>query len=211
VAASVIFDCDGVLVDSEPVGNAVLAELISELGIPTSTEQSIATYMGRSMASCLALLEERLGQPPPADFADRYRAGVEAGWRRELAPVPGIVAALDQIELPTCVASSGDHDRMRLTLGLTGLWDRFAGRIFSATEVARGKPAPDLFLHAAERMGFDAAATAVVEDTVPGVRAGRAAGMRVLAFARLVPAADLAAAGGEVFDDMAALPDLLAP
>ena len=211
MAASVIFDCDGVLVDSEPVGNAVLAELISELGIPTSTEQSIATYMGRSMASCLALLEERLGQPPPADFADRYRAGVEAGWRRELAPVPGIVAALDQIELPTCVASSGDHDRMRLTLGLTGLWDRFAGRIFSATEVARGKPAPDLFLHAAERMGFDAAATAVVEDTVPGVRAGRAAGMRVLAFARLVPAADLAAAGGEVFDDMAALPDLLAP
>ena len=210
MAASVIFDCDGVLVDSEPVGNRVLAELITELGIPTTTEQSIATYMGRSMASCLAMLEERLGEPPPADFADRYRAGVEAGWRAELRPVPGIEAALDAIDLPTCVASSGDHDRMRLTLGLTGLWDRFAGRIFSAYEVERGKPAPDLFLHAADRMGFDPASTAVVEDTVPGVTAGRAAGMRVLAFARLVPAADLAAAGGEVFDDMADLPALLA-
>jgi HAD superfamily hydrolase (TIGR01509 family) len=210
MAESVIFDCDGVLVDTEPIGNAVLAELISELGIPTTREQSIATYMGRSMASCLAMLEERLGEPPPADFPDRYRAGVEAGWRRELQPVPGIVAALDAIELPTCVASSGDHERMRLTLGLTGLLPRFEGRIFSATEVQHGKPAPDLFLHAAARMGFDPAETVVVEDTVPGVQGGRAAGMRVLAFARLVPAEDLAAAGGEVFDDMRDLPGLLA-
>lgn len=210
MAASVIFDCDGVLVDSEPIGNAVLAELITELGIPTTPEQSIATYMGRSLASCLAMLEQRLGHPPPADFADRYRAGVEAGWRRELRPVPGVVEALDAIDLPTCVASSGEHARMRLTLGLTGLLPRFEGRIFSATEVEHGKPAPDLFLHAASRMGFDPATTVVVEDTVPGVQAGRAAGMRVLAFARLVPADDLAAAGGEVFDDMLALPRLLA-
>jgi HAD superfamily hydrolase (TIGR01509 family) len=210
VAESVIFDCDGVLVDSEPVGNAVLAELISELGIRTTREQAIATYMGRSMASCLAMLEERLGEPPPADFADRYRARVEAGWRRELKPVPGVVAALDAIELPSCVASSGEDERVRLTLGLTGLLPRFEGRIFSATEVEHGKPAPDLFLHAAERMGFDPATTAVVEDTVPGARAGRAAGMRVLGFARLVSAADLAAAGGEPFDDMRLLPGLLA-
>jgi HAD superfamily hydrolase (TIGR01509 family) len=210
VAESVIFDCDGVLVDSELVGNAVLAELISELGIPTTREQAIETYMGRSMASCLAMLEQRLGEPPPAEFAARYRVAVEAGWRRELKPVPGVVEALDAIELPSCVASSGEHERMRLTLGLTGLLPRFEGRIFSATEVEHGKPAPDLFLHAARRMGFDPATTAVVEDTVPGVRAGRAAGMRVLGFARLVPAADLEAAGGEVFDDMRLLPGLLA-
>jgi beta-phosphoglucomutase-like phosphatase (HAD superfamily) len=99
---------------------------------------------------------------------------------------------------------------MRLSLGLTGLLPRFDGRIFSATEVDNGKPAPDLFLHAADEMGFDPATTVVVEDTVPGVRGGRAAGMRVLAFARFVSAEDLAAAGGEVFDDMRALPDLLA-
>jgi beta-phosphoglucomutase-like phosphatase (HAD superfamily) len=99
---------------------------------------------------------------------------------------------------------------MRLTLGLTGLLPRFQGRIFSATEVAQGKPAPDLFLHAADRMGFNAETTTVVEDTVPGVQAGRAAGMRVLAFARFVAATDLADAGGEVFEDMGRLPDLLA-
>jgi HAD superfamily hydrolase (TIGR01509 family) len=166
--------------------------------------------MGRSMASCLAMLEERLGQPPPADFAERYRVGTEAAWRRELRPVPGVVEALDRVDLPSCVASSGGHERIRLTLGLTGLLPRFEGRIFSAAEVARGKPAPDLFLHAAERMGFDPSTTAVVEDTVPGVEAARAAGMRALAFARLVPAAALEAAGGDSFHDMRLLPDLLA-
>lgn len=210
MAEAVIFDCDGVLVDTEPIANAVLARLIGELGIETTPEETTATYMGRSWASCLEILERRLGRPPPDDFTARYRAETAAAWRRALTPVPGVVDVLDALELPACVASSGEHERLRLTLGLTGLLDRFEGRIFSATEVARGKPAPDLFLHAAERMGFEAATTVVVEDTVPGVEAGRAAGMRVLAFARLVPAAELAAAGGEVFDDMRDLPRLLA-
>ena len=209
MAESVIFDCDGVLVDSEPAANVVLAELITDIGIPTTPEQSLATYMGRSWASCVEIVERELGRPAPADFGERYRDGVRAAWERDLRPIPGVVDALDAIDLPNCVASSGEHERMRLTLGLTGLLPRFEGRLFSATEVEHGKPAPDLFLHAASRMGFDPATTVVVEDTVPGVRAGRAAGMRVLAFARLVPAADLAAAGGEVFDDMRALSGLL--
>jgi HAD superfamily hydrolase (TIGR01509 family) len=209
MVASVIFDCDGVLVDSEPAANVVLAGLIAELGLPTTPEQARATYMGRSWASCMEILASKLGHQPPDGLRDRYRAGVEAEWRRDLRPVPGIVAALDAIELPNCVASSGEHERMRLTLGLTGLLPRFEGRVFSATEVEHGKPAPDLFLHAAAQMGFEPATTVVVEDTVPGVQAGRAAGMRVLAFARLVSAEDLAAAGGEVFDDMRALPGLL--
>lgn len=209
MAEAVIFDCDGVLVDTEPSANAVLTGLIRELGIETTPEETMATYMGRSWASCMEILGERLGHAPPPDFGERYRAGVSAAWRRDLEPVPGVVAALDAIELRSCVASSGEHERMRLTLGLTGLLDRFEGRIFSATEVARGKPAPDLFLHAASRMEFDPATTAVVEDTVPGVQAGVAAGMRVLAFARFVAADALAAAGGEVFDDMARLPALL--
>jgi HAD superfamily hydrolase (TIGR01509 family) len=209
VAASVIFDCDGVLVDSEPAANAVLARVISDLGLPTTPEQARATYMGRSWASCMEILAGRLGHSPPDDLRDRYRDGVEQAWRRDLQPVPGVVEALDAIDLPSCVASSGEHERMRLTLGLTGLLPRFEGRIFSATEVEHGKPAPDLFLHAAAAMSFDPAQTVVVEDTVPGVQAGGAAGMRVLAFARLVAADELAAAGGEVFDDMRALPDLL--
>ena len=210
MTTSVIFDCDGVLVDSEPAANAVLAGLIAELGLPITAEQTQATYMGRSWASCMEILADRLGHPPPADFGERYRAGVRAAWQRELHPVPGVVEALDAIELPSCVASSGEHERMRLTLGLTGLLPRFEGRLFSATEVEHGKPAPDLFFHAASQMGFDSATTVVIEDTVPGVQAARAAGMRVLAFARLVMADDLAAAGGEVFDDMRALPGLLA-
>ena len=209
MAASVIFDCDGVLVDTERAANVVLSELLAEIGVPTTPDEAIATYMGRSWASCIAIVTEKLGHAPPDDFGERYRAGVAAAWKRDLQPVPGVVEALDAIDLPSCVASSGEHERMRLTLGLTGLLPRFEGRIFSATEVEHGKPAPDLFLHAAAQMGFEPATTAVVEDTVPGVRAGRAAGMRVLAFARLVSADDLSAAGGEVFDDMRALPALL--
>ena len=210
MTTAVIFDCDGVLVDSEPSANAVLTRLIVELGVETTPEETMATYMGRSWASCIEILERRLGGPSPADLHDRYRVAVAEAWRRELRPVPGIVEALDAIDLPTCVASSGEHERMRLTLGLTGLLPRFEGRIFSATEVARGKPAPDLFLHAAERMGFDPATTVVVEDAVPGVEGGRAAGMQVLAFARLTQPDALAQAGGEVFDDMRQLPELLA-
>ena len=205
----VIFDCDGVLVDTERAANEVLASLITELGVETSLEQAMGTYMGRSWASCMEILEAELGERPPTDLRERYMEGATAAWRRDLAPVPGIEAALDAIALPTCVASSGEHARMRLTLGLTGLLLRFEGRIFSATEVAHGKPAPDLFLHAAKQMGFEPERTVVVEDTVPGVQAGRAAGMRVLAFARFVPAKSLAAAGGEVFHDMRRLPELL--
>lgn len=209
MTTGVIFDCDGVLVDTERAANEILAELITGLGVPTTVEETMATYMGRSWASCMTILEERLGEPPPADLRDRYMDGASAAWRQELQPVPGIVEALDAIELSTCVASSGEHERMRLTLGLTGLLPRFEGRIFSATEVEHGKPAPDLFLYAAERMGFEPESTVVVEDTVPGVQAGRAAGMRVLAFARFVSAEVLEAAGGEAFDDMRRLPELL--
>jgi HAD superfamily hydrolase (TIGR01509 family) len=211
VSAGVIFDCDGVLVDTEGAANRVLAELLTEAGLPTTTEESMALYMGRSWASNMALVAERLGREVPADLQERYTAGVRAAWSEELEPVPGIVSALDRIQpaLGTCVASSGEHERMRFTLGRTGLYERFDGRIFSATEVEHGKPAPDLFLHAARSMGFDPQQTTVVEDTVPGVQAGRAAGMRVLGFARFTAAEDLEAAGGEPFDDMHRLPELL--
>jgi HAD superfamily hydrolase (TIGR01509 family) len=210
VTSGVIFDCDGVLVDTEPAANRVLAELLTAAGLPTTAEESMRTYMGRSWASCMAIAAERLGRPLPESLRDEYTAGVREAWARELRPVDGIAEALDRIELPSCVASSGEHERMRFTLGRTGLLDRFEGRIFSATEVEHGKPAPDLFLHAASSMGFDPGATTVVEDTVPGVQAGRAAGMRVLAYAAHTPAGDLEAAGGETFTDMRELPALLA-
>jgi HAD superfamily hydrolase (TIGR01509 family) len=210
VIGSVIFDCDGVLVDTEHISNRVLADLLSEAGLPTTFEDCMREYRGRAMVSVLALATQRLGGPLPADLSDRYYAQVEAVFARELQPVPGIVGALDRIALPSCVASSGPHHKMAVTLRRTGLWERFEGRIFSASEVEHGKPAPDLFLHAARRMGFDPAATAVVEDSVPGIEAARAAGMRALAFARHTDPELLAAAGGEPFADMAELPGLLA-
>ena len=207
---SVIFDCDGVLVDTELIANRVLASLLTEAGIPTTFDDCMRDYRGRAMRSVIAAATERLGAPLPFDVAERYYAEVKAVFRRELEPVPGVIAALDRIDLPSCVASSGPHHKMEVTLRRTGLWERFEGRIFSASEVGAGKPAPDLFLHAARRMGFDPATTAVVEDSVPGIQAACAAGMRALAFARHTDAGLLAAAGGEPFEDMAELPELLA-
>jgi HAD superfamily hydrolase (TIGR01509 family) len=209
VTRSVIFDCDGVLVDTELISNRVLAGLLTEAGVPTTFEQCMRDFRGRAMASVLAIAEERLGAPLPFDVGERYYAEVKEVFARELEPVPGVVEALDRIELPSCVASSGPHHKMVVTLRRTGLWERFEGRIFSASEVPAGKPAPDLFLHAAAQMGFDPASTAVVEDSLPGVEAAVAAGMRALAFARHTDASVLSAAGGEPFHDMAELPGLL--
>jgi HAD superfamily hydrolase (TIGR01509 family) len=209
VTRSVIFDCDGVLVDTELISNTVLAQLLTEAGMPTTLEDCMRDFRGRSIQSVLVIAEARFGGPLPFDVAERYYIEVEAVFARDLEPVPGVIAALDRIALPSCVASSGPHHKMAVTLRTTGLWDRFEGRIFSATEVAAGKPAPDLFLHAAARMGFDPATTAVVEDSLPGVQAAVAAGMRALAFTRHSGAAELAAAGGEPFADMADLPALL--
>ena len=209
-AAAIIFDCDGVLVDTEPAANRVLAEVLTEEGLPTTQAESMATYMGRSWTSCMAIASDRAGRTLDAGrLHARYTAGVRAAWSEHLETTPFLVEALDAITLPTCVASSGEHERMRFTLGRTGLYERFEGRIFSATEVEHGKPAPDLFLHAARSMGFDPATTVVVEDTVPGAEAGRAAGMTVLGYARHTPAEQLAAAGARTFDDMRDLPGLV--
>ncbi len=207
---AVIFDCDGVLVDTELTSNRVLARLLTEAGLPTTLDDCLRRYRGRAMRSVLADAEDRLGTELPFDVGAAYYAEVEAIFARELEPVPGVVGALDKISLPMCVASSGPHHKMEVTLRATGLWHRFDGRIFSATEVAAGKPAPDLFLHAARAMGFDPATTAVVEDSLAGVQAAVAAGMRALAYARETDADELERAGGEPFDDMADLPGLLA-
>ena len=198
---SVIFDCDGVLVDSEPTSNRVLAELLTDVGLPTTTEQSMATYMGKSWVTNLELIEERMGRPPPEDFTARYRALCDVALA-DVQPVEGILEVLDALDLPSCVASSGPHVKMAVTLGATGLLQRFEGRIFSAVDLphGRGKPAPDLFLHAAREMGFDPRATAVVEDSEPGVEAGIAAGMHVFGYRIEAPV---------TFTDMRELPALL--
>jgi HAD superfamily hydrolase (TIGR01509 family) len=216
VIRAVIFDCDGVLVDSEPISNRVLAELLTQEGLPMTAEESVEAFMGRSWKTVAAWAEAH-GAPLPEGFRRRYLDAMFAVFEAELKPVPGVVAALDAISLPNCVASSASIEKMRFTLGHTGLWDRFEGRIFSATEVAHGKPAPDLFLHAAGSMGWEPADCAVVEDSPAGVEAGLSAGMTVFGYAGATPPSWLtqptsSAGTGDalrVFTDMAELPGLL--
>lgn len=206
-----IFDCDGVLVDSEPIANRVLMEGLAELGMPMSYDETMRTFIGRTKADGFALIEERLGRPVPPSFLLYWDDRLFAAFERDLEAIPGIREALDRIAIPVCVASSGSYDKMRVSLGKTGLLARFEGRMFSAVDLSRGKPHPDLFLHAARSMKARPERCAVVEDTVVGVQAGIAAGMTVFAYARGAhsDAGDLSNAGGRVFHDMAALPELL--
>lgn len=208
----VIFDCDGVLVDTEPASNRVLADLLTEIGLPTSYAQALSAYKGRSWASCLELIEAELGRPAPDDFERRYRERLFAAFDRELEAVPGVSDALAEIAIPTCIASSGELEKMQTTLGATDLLSHFEGRIFSATQVSRGKPAPDLFLFAAEHMRADPTRCAVVEDSPLGIEGALAAGMTPLGFAGTETADGpaLARAGAQVFHQMTELPALLA-
>ena len=206
----VIFDCDGVLIDSERIAIKVDVAALHELGWPLHEGEVITRFMGRSDREGRAIIEAHLGRSLPDGWAEEIAQQYRAAFAAELTPVDGVLEALEQIALPTCVASSGTHEHLRYTLSLTGLYDRFAGRIFSAEDVEAGKPAPDLFLHAAAEMGADPAACVVVEDSRPGVEAARAAGMRALAFAGgLTPAELLEGPDTVVFDDMRELPRLL--
>lgn len=205
----VIFDCDGVLVDSDRISLRVQAEWISALGLETSYEDCVRDFLGLGMPATLRILTERLGRPLPPEWEEDLNAAVCDAFRSELQPVPGVIEALEKIKLPTCIASSGSHEKMRLTLGLTGLWDRFAGRIYSGDEVQNGKPAPDLFLHAASRMSTPPHLCVVVEDSPFGVVGARAAGMRALGYAPEGGGACLTHEGAETFESMAELPALL--
>jgi HAD superfamily hydrolase (TIGR01509 family) len=206
----VIFDCDGVLVDTEPIAVRANVAAGAELGWPLTADEVVQRFVGRSSASIGEQVAERLGAQAVAPFLRRFEELHREAVDRELATVPGIREALAELRLPSCVASSGSHEKMRHTLGRTGLYDWFDGRIFSATEVRHGKPAPDLFLHAAQRMGVPPEACVVVEDSRYGVQAARAAGMRVLGYGGgVTPAEWLEEAGAQVFTDMRELPALL--
>ncbi|WP_329087587.1 MULTISPECIES: HAD-IA family hydrolase [unclassified Streptosporangium] len=206
----VIFDCDGVLVDSEHIAVRVHSAVLTDLGWPLTEAEVTERFVGRSSKSIDEEIEAHLGRLLTVEAAERFHRLHREAVDAELTPVDGIVEALDAITLRTCVASGGSHDKMRHTLGRTGLYQRFEGRIFSATEVTHGKPAPDLFLHAAERMGADPAACVVVEDSRYGVQAARAAGMRVFGYCGgLRPAHWLEGPDTVVFDDMRELPALL--
>ena len=208
----VIFDCDGVLVDSERVANEVFAGVLREVcGLEFTLEDMFETFVGHSKAQCLEKIEAITGRPPPDELERRYREDINRALASSVQAIDGIETVLRQLALPYCVASSGSHDKMRLTLGKTGLIDYFDGNIFSTSEVERGKPHPDIYLYAAARMdATDPSRCLVIEDSPLGVTGAVAAGMRVFGFAELMDARRLHEAGAHrVFERMADLPAII--
>ena len=212
----VIFDCDGVLVDSEVISCRAHAETLTRHGYPITAEQVLERFLGVSDREARQTIEREMGRELPDDFEAQMKQAALQRYTGELGAIPNIGEAIDAIRLPKCVASSGTPEKIHHGLTCAGLYDQLAPHIFSATQVSRGKPAPDLFLFAAEQMKVQPARCLVIEDSVPGVTGGRAAGMTVLGFhggSHCQPghAEMLRAAGATAtFDDMRTLPDLIA-
>lgn len=179
----VIFDCDGVIADSEVLSAQVLIDRLAGLGIAMTPAQVRRDFLGRSFPTVARTIRQDHGQSLPDDFEADYRARLLDRFTTDLRPTPGVMAVLDGLPVPCCIATSSSPPRVAHTLAVLGLDGRFAGRVFTASQVGRGKPAPDLFLLAAARMGAAPEATVVIEDSAPGIAAGLAAGMTVLHYA----------------------------
>jgi HAD superfamily hydrolase (TIGR01509 family) len=214
----VIFDCDGVLVDSEPVSNRVLAATISVAGVPIDAAGVAERFESMRLEDIRAAVEEQRGEPLPDDWIEAFERRRAAEFRQGMEPIPGVEAVLLQIRaagLAACVASQANVAKMELTLGLTGLISYFeTAHLFSSRMVEHGKPHPELFLLAARKMGVDPARCVVIEDAAPGIRGALAAGMRALGYAPSVDGKQptqqrLEAAGATIFESMPELPALL--
>ena len=208
----VIFDCDGVLVDSEPIANRVFAEQLGLHGMPMKVEDVARHFIGSTRDMCIEKAGVMRGQPLPATFAKQWDDALQAATAKEVKAIAGIPEVLRALHVPFCVCSNNELANIRVALTAAGLISLVEGRLFSASQVARPKPAPDLFLHAARTMGADPAHCVVIEDTPTGVRAAIGAGMRVFAYVGggHTDRVEVARLGATVFDDMAQLPGLLA-
>ena len=207
--AVVVFDCDGVLVDSERISVRVGTSVMADLGWQLTQDEFAELFVGCSREHFLREVEAGVGRPLELGWEAPYEHLYRAAFDAELAPVPGVVEVLDALDdaaVPYAVASNSDHAYLRRVLGATGLLDRFAGRVFSADDVSRGKPAPDLYLHAADQLGATPSRCAVVEDSPFGVTAAVEAGMSCYAYAGgVTPEHRLDGLGATVFHDMADL------
>jgi HAD superfamily hydrolase (TIGR01509 family) len=184
----VIFDCDGVLVDSERITNQVFCAMLNELGLSVSLQDMFERFVGLSMPQCVALITEMRGKPPPPVFVEELQQRAASALKEQITAIPGVAEVLAELSIPCCVASSGSHEKIRLTLGATGLLKHFENRIFSVVDAEKPKPAPDVFLLAARQLGVSPSGCAVVEDTPVGVHAAVAAGMYTFGFASNTPA-----------------------
>lgn len=178
----IIFDCDGVVADSEVLSAGVLIESLAALGIAITQAEVQRDFLGRSFPTVAGMIRQRFGRPLPDDFEAAYRRELLTRFESDLHPTPGFRPMLETLTLPVCIATSSSPQRVARTLDLLGLTDRFGPHVFTASQVARGKPAPDLFLFAAGRMGVQPTAALVIEDSLPGIEAAQAAGMPVLRY-----------------------------
>ena len=204
----VIFDCDGVLVDSEELSGRVMLEVLAERGLALGPEEADAAFLGHTLPACVGIAERMRGGPLGDDFLLELERRSRAVFESELRPVPGVLAVLESLPVAASVASNSSRAGLARKLRLTGLERFFAGRLYSFEDVARPKPHPDMYLLAARRAGLESGECLVVEDSVTGVDAARAAGMRVLGFAPR-GGAHLAASGAEPFESMTALAALI--
>lgn len=193
----IIFDCDGVLVDSERIANEVFAKVLNEeCGFSLSLDDMFQTFVGHSSSQCMAIVKKMLGEEPPPHLEERYKKEINEALATSVTAVCGIEKAIAEISMPFCVASSGSHEKMQTTLGKTKLLPHFEGKLYSASDVERGKPFPDIYLHAASKMGvLDPSKCLVIEDSPLGVKGGVAAGMSVFGYAELVDKNRLLCAG----------------
>ena len=205
----IIFDCDGTLVDSEHVTNQIIAEMAGELGITMTGDEATATFGGKTLDAVLYKMRELSGKEIPDDWLPRLIKRVSEVWKTELKPVNGVRELLESLEIPICVASNGKPIHVNQSLRMTGLHDFFDGNIFSASDIGVPKPAPDLFLYAAEKMGFKPEQCVVIEDSIPGVMAANRAKIKVYGLVKLCSAKELENAGAIPFTNMRDLPSLL--
>ena len=201
----VIFDCDGVLVDSERIANEVFAAVLNEeFGFSLSLDDMFQTFVGHSSSQCMEIIEEMLGKAPPANLEQRYKEEINEALSTSVTAITGIEKALSEISIPFCVASSGSHEKMQTTLGKTNLLQHFEGKLYSTSDVNRGKPYPDIYLYAAGKMCvFDPSKCLVIEDSPLGVKGGGSAGMTVFGYTELMNENRLLKAGAHhTFNDM---------
>ncbi len=205
----IIFDSDGVLVDSEAISSRIWLKMVNEIGLGIDMGFIRKNFPGRAMSVTLRLIEEMLGRPLPENFEQEFRRRTYEAFKKELQPVPGIRELLDRLTIPFCVASSGPEEKVRLNLTVTGLIDKFEGRIISSYNLGTWKPDPGIFLHAADKMGFLPKDCAVVEDSLSGVKAALAGGFDVYLYTGGSNRYDVTGMDVKVFDDMGKLYALL--
>ena len=201
----IIFDCDGVIVDSERIANEVFAKVLNEeCGFSLSLDDMFQTFVGYSSSQCMAIIKEMLGEEPPPHLESRYKEEINHALATSVTAVSGIENAITNISIPYCVASSGSYEKMRTTLGKTKLLKYFDGKLHSTTDVDRGKPFPDIYLYAAKKMGvLDPSKCLVIEDSPLGVKGGVSAGMTVFGYSELMDRNRLINAGAHhTFNNM---------